>query len=259
MILQERPLWRFVLSEYHRNHFKQISENEITIDVDGNIKLNLLVLLLAISSVKHDYLSLNDKPLDEIKDCYSCKKRTGNENDFSNADKNILYERTFAYELYRQWQNLLESLESPLHVDAEIGKKLSNNSIDFQKLKSMKGAYKEPDLVLHKSQGNDEEQTFVCEIKRNVNLDDEKIEKDLIKLCHFIDPCIWGGKPYKYGVFIVVKKNFNELTTQIVGLKRQLYSKMENENLHVDISKLLCISYDGDIVQYDTLNNILKI
>lgn len=249
----DNSIWCVKLCNADLNNLQMRSKELITDCIELEDKYHFFNLFLAITLVKRDYLSINHKTLDDLKDCQVCKDGKRKKSEES------LLERTFAYELYRQWQNILDATGSSLHVDAEIGKKLSNESINFQKLKSMKGDYKEPDLVLHKSQGNNENQTFVCEIKRNVNLDDEKVINDILKLCHFIDPKIWGGNPYKYGIFIVIKKDMVELTTQIKGLKNKLCEEIKKSDLDVDLSRIICLTYDGDIVKYEVLNNILSI
>lgn len=209
-------------------------------------KVQFLLFFQSIASVTDDYLHFYYNEL-------------ANKCENSKTDQEPLLERTFAYELYRQWYNLIKAYKIPLRVDAEIGKKITNGKIDFQKIKEIKGDYKEPDLVLHTSQGNTDNQVIICEIKRNVQLDETKIVNDIIKICHYIDPQIWGGNPYKYGSFIVVNKDFQELSSQIMDAKKRIKNEIKEKSLTPEWSHILCIAYNGDSVNWDLLSNILKI
>ena len=223
---------------------KRMANEQIAIGETPNDKLLLLFFFQAITCVDNSFLSYYHNAL-------------GNKCEKDKRDpKEPLLERTFAYELYRQWQNLLESYKIPLRVDAEIGKKVTNDKIDFKKIKEIKGEYKEPDLVLHTSQMSIDVQAIICEIKRNVQLDALKIEGDLIKLCHYIDPGIWDGKPYKYGCFIVVNKNFDELKKQISEVKETVLNKINENTLTPDLSHILCMAYNGGLVKWELLSKI---
>ena len=223
---------------------KRNAENCFPFCENDEDKLHLLLFFQAIASVNSDYLHYYQNVLDS----------QGREN---YKVEEILLERTFAYELYRNWQNQLEMYHiNTVRVDAEIGKKITNRAINYEKLKEIEGDYKEPDLVLHAGQGVTDNHTIICEIKRNVQLDNNKISNDIIKICHFIDPRIWNGKPYKFGSFVVVNKDFDELNTQIVKSKEFINKKIREKELTPDLSHILCIAYNGDTVKWDTLNNL---
>lgn len=209
-------------------------------------KLQFVLFFQAIASVKRDYLHYYHNVLNS---------QSGDEYEA----EEILLERTFAYELYRKWQNLLEMYQvNTVRVDAEIGKKITDNSIDYKKLKEIKGDYKEPDLVLHAGQGVIDNHTIICEIKRNGQLDNQKIINDIIKICQFNDPKIWNGKPYRYGCFIVVGKELNDLKNQIINSKELIKKEIEEKELNPNLSHILCVAYNGSSVEWETLNILLK-
>ena len=197
---------------------KTIASEQIPIGETLEDKVQFLLFFQSIASVTDDYLRYYYNELTN-----KC------EEDKTNPES--LLERTFAYELYRQWHNYLSAYEIPLRVDAEIGKKITNGKINFHKIKELKGDYKEPDFVLHASQGNTDNQVLICEIKRNEQLDEKKIVNDILKICHFIDPKIWGGNPYKYGTFIVINKDFQELSDLILKAKSQIENDIKEKSL----------------------------
>ena len=218
----------------------------VSITIGEKPEENLLLFLLfqSIASVTNDYLHYYINELE-------------NKCDNDKTDSVPLLERTFAYELYRQWFNYIKAFGITLRVDAEIGKKITNGKIDFQKIKKLEGDYKEPDLVLHAYQGNTENQTIICEIKRSEQLDETKIVNDIIKTCHFIDPQIWDGNPYKYGCFIVIHKTVEELSSMILNAKSRIEKEIKEKTLTPDMSHLLIITYNGDSVKWDLLSNLL--
>ena len=223
---------------------KKVAEEQISIGKTPDDKLHLLLFFQSISNVSRNYLCYNLSVL---------------ENDSKEDPKEVfLLERTFAYELYRQWENLLEVLRISLRVDAEIGKKITDNTIEFERLKQIEGDHKEPDLVLHSSQGTTDNHILICEIKRNQQLDDKKVKNDLIKICHYIDPKIWGGKPYTYGCFIVINKDFDELRELIKNTKEQLEEEIKEKELKPDYSCILCIAYNGESVKWELLSKIFN-
>ena len=88
-------------------------------------------------------------------------------------EKQFHKERVFAYELYRQWANILESeCNEPLVLNAELDKIIDERigtEGDTERVNSLEELRKYPDLVLHKGQGSDKIQKIVCELKRNTN------------------------------------------------------------------------------------------
>ena len=210
-------------------------------------KKHLLLFLQAISSVDNSYLKYYKDVLDP---------RIG----YDYTIEESLLERTFAYELYRQWQNYLELFNvHNVRVDSEIGKKITNEEINLKKIKDITGLYKEPDLVLHSGQGVTDNHLIICEIKRNENLGNLKVSKDITKICHFLDPQIWNNKPYKYGCFIVVNKNLAELEHIITDEKNSILSAIKEKGLTPKYSYILCIAYNRNSVEWDLLSNILRI
>lgn len=225
---------------------KRKIENCFPFCVNDEDKLQIFLFFQAIASVNVDYLHYYCDVID-----LQSKKE--------NKEEIVLLERTFAYELYRKWQNLLEMYHiKTVRVDAEIGKKITKESIVYKKLKEIKGDYKEPDLVLHAGQGVTDNHTIICEIKRNEQLENKKIINDIIKICHFNDPQIWDGKPYRYGCFIVVNKGFNDLKNIIINLKEIIKKEIEEKELKPNLSHILCIAYDGKSLEWETLNILLK-
>ena len=121
-------------------------------------------------------------------------------------------ERAFAYELYHQWRNILEEeKEKELILNGELSKKAIIFTGASKMIKQEEYNNKDhifPDLILHEG-FNPKKQVFVCEIKKEVPLNDSKVFYDLYKLC-FLTTC----KKYKfeYGIFIVVGKKLPETT-----------------------------------------------
>lgn len=225
---------------------KRNIENSFPFCENDEDKFHFVLFFQAIASVNRDYLHYYHNVLDS---------QSGDEY----KSEEMLLERTFAYELYRNWQNLLEMYHiKTVRVDAEIGKKITKESIIYKKQKEIKGDYKEPDLVLHAGQEVTDNHTIICEIKRNEQLDNKKIINDIIKICQFNDPKIWDGKPYRYGCFIVVGKELNDLKNQIVDSKEVIMKEIEEKELNPNLSHILCIAYNGNSVEWETLNIILK-
>lgn len=238
---------------YCRNSFvalTDIAKEHVLIDGSAEEKIQLLLFLQAISQVNESYLEYNI-------DVISSK---GEESQSKPESlKELHLERTFAYELYRHWQNLLCLSKSNLRVDAEIGKKIGNVG-NIEELRSLKCDSIEPDLVLHESQGHMGNHNIACEIKRNLHLDKTKIGNDIKKLCKYMSPRIWGEHPYQYGVFIVVNRNFKWLKKKLHKLKEEEH--FMSEIMSINHSHLLCMTYDKNnigSVEYDTLNNILEL
>lgn len=246
IFLKNHDIGYYTHSLQNLNHIKTIANEQIQIGETIEDKVQFLIFFQSIASVTEDYLH------------YYPNELTNSHEDNKKKTEPLL-ERTFAYELYRQWCDHKKAYEIPLRVDAEIGKKITIEKIDFSKIKELKGDYKEPDLVLHASQGNTDNQTIICEIKRNEQLDEKKIGYDILKICHYLDPNIWGGNPYKYGCFIVIHKEFEELSKQVLNAKSLIDNEIKEKDLKPDFSHILCITYNGQLVCWDLLSNIFKI
>ncbi len=229
----------------------EIAKQFIKINASDEEKVHLLLFFQAISYVNMSYLIFN---IDVIKEKKENNDEKSAQSEKTEEGNNQYLERTFAYELYRQWQNLLCCYKFPQRLDAEIGKKISNIG-NFEQLKALKCESKEPDLVLHDSQAYIGNHIIACEIKRKKYLDKTKIKNDLEKLFMYMHKDVWDEHPYQYGCFIVVNELFNNLETVIRSLKDDLITYATN----VNFNHLLCITYKGDSLNYDTLNNILGI
>lgn len=174
-------------------------------------------------------------------------------------------ERVFAYELYRQWMNYLEKNGiRNLVVNGEIGKYIKDEFAKDLEYNGKKERDNFPDLVLHKSQGNDEKQIMVCEIKRE-GVKDGDLLLDLYKLSCYTSEKIFWKKPFNYGVFILEGNNASLKQLKIkkgttVRFKDNITSIeewMENEKFKKNFSKIICVSYNGIKLEYDQLNNLI--
>lgn len=169
--------------------------------------------------------------------------------------KCFLNERSFAYELYYQWNQLLQ--DPTLIISAEVTKKIEEKYAQ----KSM-SLFEEdvkrflPDMVLHHSNEDmeDKEQIIICEIKTKEALSKQSLKKDIKKLLAYTDT---NDKailchPFKYGVFILLDGNRQKIKK---NLKKEDF---RNEN----ISKIICvianIEEDKVVLESDYLENILN-
>ena len=182
--------------------------------------------------------------------------------DIPNVEVRIgeLLERTFAYELYRQWMNILEIERSELTVNAEVAKEMSLMPTEDAFCEFFNGTLKYPDLILHKSHDTIKPNTFVCEIKRHEGLTFEEVVQDISKLCAFLSHQIWGNNPYRYGFFIVIRDILESIKNILNSVRTsndyKFYLKLKENNQEL-FKKIICISYDDNNITYDTLYNIL--
>lgn len=178
-------------------------------------------------------------------------------------------ERTFAYELYRQWMNIIQSEPNyDLTINAEIDK-----IIGFDETSQVTTKY--PDLVLHRSQSKGQlNQKMVCEIKRKIEtLKAEDVGNDLYKLCLFLDEKVFEQFKFDYGVFILVKgelgdiQNFLNECPKITVRKWKEEGKEKKETIdfcefcykyHKLFKNIICISYSNDKVMFDSLNHLIR-
>lgn len=178
-------------------------------------------------------------------------------------------ERVFAYELYRQWANILVSeCKESLILNAELDKIIDERISSEDSTGSVDNSeefLKYPDLVLHQDQGSDKIQKIICEVKRNTDkqVSASAIFADLYKLACYMDENKFhtGKKPFEYGVFILL----NGKLEQIKGIKKTKIKVSENDyryllfkkemNSHFD--NIICITYDGAILEYKTLKGLL--
>lgn len=165
-------------------------------------------------------------------------------------------ERAFAYELYHQWRNILEEeKEKELILNGELSKKAIIFTGASKMIKQEEYNNKDhifPDLILHEG-FNPKKQVFVCEIKKEVPLNDSKVFYDLYKLC-FLTNC--KDYKFKYGIFIVVGKELPKTTDRSFSenfLKQEesfskFFPKKSNASsrkvfLKKVTEKIFCISY----------------
>ena len=175
-------------------------------------------------------------------------------------------ERVFAYELYRQWMNHLEKQGvRNLVVNGEIGKCLKEDFEKDMKDSEKNGRDNFPDLVLHESQGNDEKQIMVCEIKRE-GVNDSDFLLDLYKLNCYTSEKIFWKEPFIYGVFILEGKGASlsklkikpNTKTKFKGKEVSIGEYKNNEDFKKKFSQIICVSYDGMNLEYDQLNKLIN-
>lgn len=153
-------------------------------------------------------------------------------------------ERTFTYELYRQWKNKLIERNSEYTINAEIGKKLAEDIKNSIQASGYKIKY--PDFVLHKGQGNIDEhnQLIICEVKKS-NSEKCGICKDFETFEWFMkESCSYK---YAYAVFIQLNKSLSEISTII---NKAFYAHFTGNYKHpIDTSRgigdrIICVSFD---------------
>lgn len=197
-----------------------------------------------------------------------------NENEEKNdKERNDHIERVFAYELYRQWFNLLEAENiKSLILNAETHKYFET-VINYECEHGKESISVYPDMVLHHSQGDCINQKMICEIKRNKGICYEKILADLYKLKLYMEHSVYqNNKAFDYGVFILEGGKMAFLKELLK--KKTLANVMEN-NISIDSfnnndddnennksqyhsEHIVCIAYDGTTLEYETLDHILK-
>ena len=126
-------------------------------------------------------------------------------------------ERVFAYELYRQWANILscECLDKYI-LNAELDK-IVKESIYYHNPKKKETVTMFPDIVMHGGQDNATHQKMICEIKRNKtgtdtkNISNQKIFADLYKLTCYLDKAKFRDK-FDYGVFILLNGSLSQIS-----------------------------------------------
>lgn len=139
-------------------------------------------------------------------------------------------ERSFTYELYHQWKQILKENKSSLTINAEILKKIDKDD----------GRLTFPDFVLHKSQGNinPENQLIVCEVKRGSSSKQLQIN-DIEKLLQYLS-YKYVSYPFAIGVLIIVGKN-----AVFPAVKDELITKIND--FVTDNGSNLCHTYFPNI------------
>ena len=162
-------------------------------------------------------------------------------------------ERGFAYELYRQWQNLVEDNPDDLVVNAEVAKKTERYEEILTKIyntqdKEILHTCFYPDLVYHHSQFDSIAQEIICEIKTIDRL--KKIKKSLLwdieKLAAFMENDLLILGKFNIGVFILVGGDFSqikEILTEVIDDQNDNICKIGN-NIYERINEIYCITYN---------------
>lgn len=152
------------------------------------------------------------------------------------GDNKFHLEHVFAYELYYKWKVVLKQRggnPAKLILNGELVKHYC-----------MTSNYKFPDMVLHKSYKNndeDEYQCIICEIKssRNRILNNE-LKKDLLSLSGGINEL-----SFKCGVFIYLGDNLKRMLNRLRKIMQEL---------DIDANmKLLFIGVNGYKYHYEIL------
>lgn len=120
-------------------------------------------------NVEDVYLESLFEAIWRVKDCYIYEVL---------KEKFACVERTFTYEVYHQWRDvLIKSGFENVRIDAEIPK-------GFEDGKCF------PDMVLHGGQGNLKDNFIACEFKRTEGLREEQLAYQTIGLL-FIMECLF--------------------------------------------------------------------
>ncbi|MBO4811859.1 MAG: hypothetical protein J5552_09920 [Prevotella sp.] len=136
-------------------------------------------------------------------------------------------ERNFAYELYRQWENLIEYNNEDMVINAEVPKKYSEEKYLEYLCKifgySKKGKIRScfyPDLVYHHSQYDSHIQELICEIKTLNGLKDKsspKLITDLKKLSAYMRKETLLTHPFNKGAFILLGGTMKDIKKRYRG------------------------------------------
>ena len=214
----------------------------------GDDAIHFYLMFKAISQVSNDYITFSKYIEDE-------------------NDKMPHLERTFAYELYRQWMNLIQNEPHyDLTLNADIDKIIG---ID----EASKATTKYPDLVLHRSQSKAKlNQKIVCEIKRKIEtLKAEDVGNDLFKLCLFLDEKVFKVYKFDYGVFLLVNgtlgiiQAFLKENPKITVRKWKENGEEKKETIdfcefcfkyHKLFKMIVCLSYCNGKLEFDNLENL---
>lgn len=155
-----------------------------------------------------------------------------------------LEERSFSYELYRQWENLIEDNNEDMVVNAEVKKKYQKVTF-IRRLIEVFGLTKKghphisfyPDMVFHHSQFDSTKQEIICEIKTKEGIDDNKnikLNQDLKKLAAYMTDNTLLYHPFKIGVFILVGGDVSEIASRYKS----------NSLVNNKINEIYCITYN---------------
>lgn len=219
---------------------------------DEEVGKYLYSLFVSICRVKDNYIHFTyHVPENANKDKIQ-KKRGKNEKS--------QVERVFAYELYHQWSNVINCWHN---TNLLINSELPKNIIGYDETEHL--YY--PDMILHLGQDRFKGNIIACEIKRKEYVDNNPKEmiEDIKKLRVFLDkeskakPYLGEWEPFTYGVFIEVVQNVecNNEDYSLDLIKKHLLNK--RLGIPEEIMKhIICIVYNGHVIKYDTLYNLIK-
>lgn len=161
----------------------------------------------------------------------------------------FINERSFAYELYRKWAS---KISEPLILNAEVSK--SNERFHRKALKIYGKEQKrfDPDIVLHHSQLDSDEQALICEIKTDKYLTSKKLYQDLCKLQAYTtqDDVLYHA--FDWGVFILVGGSFEKIVKLLKGIK---YHKFINSRISCIVVNVQC---NNVIAKEELLSNLIS-
>lgn len=148
---------------------------------------------------------------------------------YISRDASYHLERTFMCEFYHQWSMFLQ-MENPqrLYLNGEVCKHLNDNNNEKCKY---------PDLILHHSQDDNQDNRIACELKRQ-NWEDEDFVKDMNTLKLALTSASYNAKlkeNFKWGVLI-----------QIGGDIDKIEEFVKNKRYH---NKIWCIVVNDDVSQ----------
>lgn len=190
---------------------------------------------------------------------------------FSGEKEEESIELEISYELYRQYQNILERGKNPLKlcVGPELRKHVSQSEIELYNAFDV-----QPDFVVHHNKEDYNCQLIAGEIKRQGSLTIDNTARDINKLLIYFDPELWGGHQYIYPVFAIfntdkdvfthVIKNFlkNEKKIEFIKTDASISIMTLKDYLNENISKIkkiVCFLYQQqDKVEFHTLYNMIK-
>ena len=179
--------------------------------------------------------------------------RVGTPYIYSPSQNETRLERVFAYELYHLWSTQIEKCNKTTDnnnhkyiLNGEIGKNLSRfiNPAD--------NTIRYPDLVLHKSIDNPDNQGIVCEIKRDENCKKGGLQRDLDKLISFV--CGPQNEyKFRFGVFLLVGNTISKIlyTLNEIGWTKRKRSKLEGTE------RIFLAAYNASLFQIVSLYDAL--
>ena len=167
----------------------------------------------------------------------------------------IINERSFAYELYRVWSDLVKDKYPELVINAEIPKKIN------KKYKKMAGELFGrnvrrflPDMVLHGGQHDSGNQEIICEIKLFKNLKKTSLIKDMKKLLAYTKDKILYH-PFNHGVFILIGGNKDNFKPKITNFDDGLKEQLKNSKIYIIFTQ---IGKENFCVDHSSIKELLK-